>query len=635
MLKSRMAQWLVTCLLVCCSLEKGWAQEAPTPDRMLAFSPKQTGVEIASPKDFERSSCKVELVKGVKNAQGKTPSGWLLRDAQGQPLRCFLDVNADNRVDVWCYYRRGLEGYREIDTNYDGKVDQYRWLGPNGSRWGSDENQDGRIDRWKVISPEEVSQEVLAAVITRDFTRLQALMITKAELGQMDLPEGEVARLTRGLGEAGLQFRKTTAQLIKLSDETRWVHLETTAPECIAADALGSKVDLIRYPHATILYENAGKHDWLQTGPLVQVGRAWRVVQAPVPGSHVEQVAAQVPEGAGIISVDEKTQPLLDELKKVDAQVPNTSDPVALTRYNLARAAVLEKIVAACTPEQRAQWIRQLADCLNSAAQSSRDDRTALQRLQQLQEQLARSVGQTNVTAYVTYRQISAEYAQQLNQAMADPKKMNDVQERWRSTLGQFVEAYPAAEDTPEALLQLGMVSEFMGKNTEAINWYSRLAKQFRTHKLGSRAAGAVRRLELDGQILDLAGPQLGTGRPFDVDTLRGKPYVVYYWASWNTQCAEDFRRLAELKQMFGRKGLEIVCVNLDNSEAPAMSFLQAHRLEAYHLFQAPGGLESPLAVQYGVMVLPNLFVVDKSGRVVNRNGQMATLQDDLGKLFD
>ena len=47
----------------------------------------------------------------------------------------------------------GIEVYRDVDSNFNGKADEYRWLGTAGSRWGIDDNEDGRIDSWKTISP--------------------------------------------------------------------------------------------------------------------------------------------------------------------------------------------------------------------------------------------------------------------------------------------------------------------------------------------------------------------------------------------------------------------------------------------------------------------------------------------------
>jgi hypothetical protein len=74
------------------------------------------------------------------------------------------------------------------------------------------------------------------------------------------------------------------------------------------------------------------------------------------------------------------------------------------------------------------------------------------------------------------------------------------------------------------------------------------------------------------------------------------------------------------------------VSINLDNADADAIKFLQTTAVPGIHLHQ-PGGLESPPAVQYGVMVLPNTVLVGVDGKVINRNAQVATLEDELKKL--
>ena len=55
----------------------------------------------------------------------------------GKILRKFVDTNGDNIVDQWGYFNDGVEVYRDIDSNFNGKADQYRWLNTAGTRWGS------------------------------------------------------------------------------------------------------------------------------------------------------------------------------------------------------------------------------------------------------------------------------------------------------------------------------------------------------------------------------------------------------------------------------------------------------------------------------------------------------------------
>src|SRR5262249_56022990 len=73
----------------------------------------------------------------------------------------------------------GVGAYRGVSPPAPGEPFQFRWLGPNGGKWGIDRDRDGRIDEWGVISPEELSQELLQAVITRDAKRLESLLVTK------------------------------------------------------------------------------------------------------------------------------------------------------------------------------------------------------------------------------------------------------------------------------------------------------------------------------------------------------------------------------------------------------------------------------------------------------------------------
>jgi len=633
MSKSRIGfRMMAAAVLMCGGATIAHSANAPSALQMLQFKPRQAGVNISTPTDAEIPSCKVELAKGQKLANGKTASGWLLKDPAGRVVRRFFDTDGDNQIDVWSYYSNGEESYREADSNLNGKVDQYRWLGVNGSKWGVDLNEDGVIDAWKMISAEEVSQEVLTATLTRDFNRLQSLMITKAELDALDLPESESNRIKNKLQGAASTFQTSSATMAKVSDKARWVHLETGAPECIPADALGSKADLIHHKHATILYSDGDKiNDFLQTGEMIQVGRAWRLIEAPIPGG-VSQTAIGNSSGGstgGTIEITDKIKDLVELLKPIDEKYKNATTPAAVTEYNLARAVVLEKIASVLRGKEREDWLKQVADCYSTAAQNGTVD--ALPKLTAWKNQIIKEEPGSNLAAYLSYREMSAEYSLKLTKIA--PAEMTKMQEDWKERLGKFVQDFPTAEDTPDALMQLGMVNEFVGKETEAKNWYTQLVRHFEKNPMAPKAQGAIRRLGLDGQEFELTSQTLGSKNPFDIKSLRGKTVLVYYWASWNSQCIGDFAKIKSVLAAQSGKAIDLVCVNLDNDQEAAIKFLQATPVPGNHLYQ-PGGLDSPPATHYGVMVLPNMFLVGADGKVVNRNAQVATLDEDLKKLM-
>ena len=130
------------CLLVLGSADRGLAA-TPTVAEMLRLPPKQDGVNSARPDGQELANCKVKLVNGGRRGG----SGWLLQRRQ-RATSCAASstATATSSIDVWSYYKDGVEVYREIDTNGDGKPDQYRWLNAGGIEVGRG-RQRGRQDR--------------------------------------------------------------------------------------------------------------------------------------------------------------------------------------------------------------------------------------------------------------------------------------------------------------------------------------------------------------------------------------------------------------------------------------------------------------------------------------------------------
>jgi thiol-disulfide isomerase/thioredoxin len=610
---------LAGCIAWCVAPARG----APSVEQMLRFSPRQQGVNYTTPSGADLEKCKVELIKG----QGKG-SGWLLRDPNGQPLRLFFDTNGDNKLDVWSYYKDGAEVYREIDTTFKGGPDQYRWLNSGGMKWGIDESKDGHIKSWKAISAEEVSQEILQALINKDYARFEALLITDAEIKALELPADQAARLRELRKNAADKFQDTASKLTTLTAKANWIHLETQAPQCVPADQTGARYDLVKHAGGTILYEVGGKNDWIQTGEMIHIGSAWRLTDAPLPGATV----VTDPSGPGSnASKDPEVMKLIDRLTALDKEAPPTSDGPGLVAHHLRRADLLEELVAKVKPEERDPWIRQVGDSLSTAAsKAGKGDKTAVTRLVRLEQTLAEKMPGSNLAAYVTFREMQADYSLKID----DAPNFAKVQGDWLERLTKFVQAYPQAEDTPDALLQLGMVSEFLSKDVEAKNWYAKLKKDFPDKPQAQKAAGAVRRLELEGQPLKIAAPLLNDANvAFDIDELKGKVIVVYYWASWNTQSVGDFTKLKALLDANKGAGVELVAINLDGKAEEAKAYISRQSPPGTHLYQT-GGLEGKLATDYGVMVLPQVFLVGKDGKVVNRNVQINALDEEIKKLL-
>ena len=150
----------------------------PSVIEALKLKPIQANAEYDVPEGPAAEKCTLAPIKSPQLA------GWEVRDGDGNVLRRFLDTNADNKVDQWCYFKDGVEVYRDIDRNFNRKADECRWLGTSGIRWALDTNEDGRIDQWKAISPEEVSEEVMP----RSPRRRQPVSPPTVDRGRTDEP---------------------------------------------------------------------------------------------------------------------------------------------------------------------------------------------------------------------------------------------------------------------------------------------------------------------------------------------------------------------------------------------------------------------------------------------------------------
>jgi thiol-disulfide isomerase/thioredoxin len=603
-----------------------------TAEQALALKPIQTDVDFDTPTQEQLATCTVQ-----SKSDGRA-SGWLVLDPVGQQLRRFLDTNGDNRVDLWCYCKAGIEVYRDIDSDFNGKADQYRWLGTGGIRWGLDENEDGRIDRWKMISAEEVTAEVVAALRTRDAERFRCLLLSDAEIDGLGLGQGRQDELKRKIDEAARAFASFASQQKTVTRNSKWMNFGASQPGVMPAGWEGSTKDVIVYDNVSAIVETDGKHQQIAVGTLVQVDGGWRVIELPadindtqtasLPGGYFFQAPVVRPEVvAGNEGISEAVQKLIRELETVEKALETAAGPDQLAKLNATRADVLARLVEnSANGEEREAWLRQFADSVSAAVQSGGYPR-GVERLKGLTEQLEKVAPKSSVTAYVEFRYLAANYAYKLSQPNADYAK---IQEEWLKDLGQHVADYPRGEDAAEAMLQLAVGEEFAGNADKAIAWYGKILASFSDSPHASKAAGAKTRLESVGKTISLYGPTLD-GKTISLNQYAGRTVLIHYWATWCEPCKQDMTLLRQLQAKYAKQGFALIGVNLDSDRATAVSYLQRSALHWPQLYE-PGGLDSRLATDLGILTLPTMILVGKDGKVLNRNIHAAELDEELGK---
>jgi len=621
------------------------AAEAPSVADTMKFVPRQKDVEYETPKPAEFAKCKVEVER-----KGKV-NGWVVLGPAGQVLRKFLDTDGVGGIDQWRYFNHGIEVYRDIDTNNNNKVDQCRWLNLGGSRWGIDQNEDGRIEQWKVLSAAEASKEAIRALIAADDAALQAIMINEDDLKSLGINPQLGNKLLESAADPGKKAKAVMAKTKSLSNQSKWTRFDAQMPSIIPLDDDKANSDLQVYESAMAIVETQSKYTAVQIGEMIRVGEVWKLSQVPTPiegeegitttngGIMMEPLLASAVVGAGPAGPSPKVEKILKELQDIEQRLMQPAQTAAQVKTLMGKRGALLKdaIELAETDDEKTLLMKQTVDGYALASQMGTYPE-GVQELQAIEADIAKKSPKSPLLPYASYRLMQAEYYVNLQQAEDNKEKQAEIQKGWLQGLEDFVSKYPASDDADDAMVMLGTHEELQGRTKESAAWYQRLLKDKPKSEMAARAQGALRRLNLNGQVLSLAGPGL-EGGTVDVKSLKGQVVLVVFWASEYKVCEEDVPALRALYQDNKAKGFEIVGVSLDFDKSTALPFVQKNKMGWKQIYQPSGpnqsgGLSSPIATSFGIISLPTMFLVDREGKVVNRNATLTDVKTDLPGLL-
>lgn len=126
-------------------------------------------------------------------------------------------------------------------------------------------------------------------------------------------------------------------------------------------------------------------------------------------------------------------------------------------------------------------------------------------------------------------------------------------------------------------------------------------------------------------------------GTAITLESLAGKPFLLYFWFTNCPPCVLTTPLLVELDKIYGPKGFTIVALNadrlleLDYTDADRAAYVKDLGIK-FKLGHANAQVQNAYG---GVSVFPTMFAVDKAGIVVKHlvNGQSKAVLEDAIKL--
>ncbi|MGN6795991.1 MAG: TlpA family protein disulfide reductase [Streptosporangiaceae bacterium] len=107
--------------------------------------------------------------------------------------------------------------------------------------------------------------------------------------------------------------------------------------------------------------------------------------------------------------------------------------------------------------------------------------------------------------------------------------------------------------------------------------------------------------------------PQLD-GPPLTLSKLRGQVVIINFWASWCTECRVEQAALDRTWRQFQDSGVVIIGVNFEDTSGDARNYIRTSGVT----YPVVEDAESRTALAYGLRGVPETFVVNRSGHIVN-----------------
>lgn len=129
---------------------------------------------------------------------------------------------------------------------------------------------------------------------------------------------------------------------------------------------------------------------------------------------------------------------------------------------------------------------------------------------------------------------------------------------------------------------------------------------------------------------------RLGGGEPLSLASLKGKPVLLNFWASWCVACRDEAHILqaAHLRYEKAEGKLRVVGIAIQDTEEKAMAFA---RKFGKTYFLGMDNEAGDISISYGLYGVPETFFIDARGIIQYKHvGAVSTelVEREVGKLM-
>lgn len=105
------------------------------------------------------------------------------------------------------------------------------------------------------------------------------------------------------------------------------------------------------------------------------------------------------------------------------------------------------------------------------------------------------------------------------------------------------------------------------------------------------------------------------SGKQLSLSSLKGQVVVLDFFATWCPPCRESIPHLIDLNKRYGKQGLQVVGMSMDEDGEQVVRNFMAEKNITYPVTV----INQQTASSYSIRSIPTMYIIDKQGKIADR----------------